>query len=101
MTPRQLRMLEAIRDDPGGLTHSIWAELGIDPIPPISAEELWLLDKAMATEDDVEAQVIAGTKVWDRDSHGQWVKVWSIPETSQRTGGGNGTEKETEPLEAP
>jgi hypothetical protein len=71
---RQRKMMEALHDDPGGLQHPIWAELGIDPIPPISAEEEWLIDEAIRTEN----WDLVNTKVWDRDADGNLFKLWTL-----------------------
>jgi hypothetical protein len=74
-TERQRHLwVEAINDDPGGLTHPIWAELGIPPQPPVSAEERWLIDEAIRTGNDE----LASTKVWDQDTNGNWVKLWTL-----------------------
>lgn len=72
----------ALNDDPGGLTHPIWAELGKEPQAPISAEERWLIDQSVHIKDDAEAAAFVRTKVWDRvcdaDGHRYWVKLWTL-----------------------
>lgn len=70
------RIIAAWQDDPDGWKHSIWAELGLDPQPPVSAEERWLVDYASRLEDD-EAEAVIKTKVWAREA-GNWVKCWKI-----------------------
>lgn len=96
MDRRQRLMLDAINDDPGGLDHPIWAELGIDPIPPISAEERWLIDQASLIEDPAAADAFAGIKVWDRDANGNYYKLWTLggpgaPRPPTKPSAGSGT----------
>lgn len=69
------RIVAAWHDDPDGWKHSIWAELGLDPQPPVSAEERWLIDEAVRIGD----WDLVKTKVWDRDEAGNWFKLWTLP----------------------
>jgi hypothetical protein len=73
ITPRQQRLiLDAVHDDPGGLDHPIWAELGIEPVAPISAEELELIENAKRTGD---WHAVETTKIWGKNPDGKLVKL--------------------------
>lgn len=71
------RIIAAWQDDPDGWKHPIWTELGLDPQPPVSAEERWLTDRATEMA-DWDGEVVVGPKVWDRDSNGNWYKLWTL-----------------------
>lgn len=84
MSPRQKRLMTAaIHDDPHGWRHPIWTELRTDPIPPISAEERWLVDEAVRTDDWALVMI----KVWDRDADGNFYKLWSLATGPYREAG--------------
>lgn len=68
------QIVAAWGDDPHGWKHSIWAELGLDPQPPVSAEERWLIDEAVRTGD----WDLVGRKVWTRETDGTWRKLWTL-----------------------